>query len=427
MDLFHYRKNELYCENVPVRRIAATTGTPTFVYSLGTALMHYQRLLEAFDGHEVQICYSVKANGNLALLAALARAGCGFDIVSAGELYRVRRAGGKARDVVFAGVGKTADEMEQAIRAGIGMFNIESWSEAKLLDRTASKLGRRVRAAFRLNPDVDAHTHAHVTTGRKDNKFGLPIEEAEDLFARARRSLRQIEIMGVHMHIGSQITEVAPYTKALARALAAIRRLRARGHEIRTLNLGGGLGIVYHRERPSTAKEFAAAILPLLRGQNLRLLIEPGRFVVGNAGILVTRVIYLKETPSRTFVIVDSGMNDLIRPSLYDAYHEVVPLALRASRGPRRRVDIVGPICESADFLAKDRLMPIPKPDQLVAVRSAGAFGFVMSSNYNGRPRAAEVLVDGGRFWTVRRRETHADLVRGETVPEAILRGRRRS
>jgi diaminopimelate decarboxylase len=422
MDMFHYRNSALYCEKVPVGRIAAAAGTPTFVYSLGTALMHYQRLVEAFAGHDVRICYSVKANGNLALLASLARAGCSFDIVSAGELYRVRRAGGKARDVVFAGVGKTEDEMAQAIRAGIGMFNIESWSEAESLDRVARKLGRRVRAAFRLNPDVDAHTHAHITTGRKQDKFGLPIEEAEELFTRARRGLRQLEITGVHMHIGSQITEVMPYKKALSRALAAIRRLRARGHAIQTLNLGGGLGIIYHKERPSTAKEFAAAILPLLRGQQLQLLLEPGRFVVGNAGILVTRVTYLKQVSNKTFVIVDSGMNDLIRPSLYGAYHEVVPLDRRASRGRRRRVDIVGPICESADFIAKNRLMSPPKPGQLLAIRSAGAFGFVMSSNYNGRPRAAEVLVSGRRFWTVRRRESYADLVRGETIPGALLR-----
>jgi diaminopimelate decarboxylase len=418
MDYFEYRRGTLHCEDVPVQRIIDTVGTPTFIYSLGTARMHFRRLAEAFEGHDVEICYSVKVNGSLALLAALAREGCGFDIVSAGELYRVQRAGGQARKVVFAGVGKTEREMTVAVRSGIGMFNVESWPEAERLNHVAQRARRRVRAAFRLNPDVDAHTHAHITTGRKENKFGLPIDAAMEIFERARKRLKHVDFIGIHMHIGSQITDVAPYCAALERGLRVIDKLRARGHSIRVLNLGGGLGIVYHKERPSTAARFGAAILPLLRGRDLKLLLEPGRFIVGNAGILATCVSYVKETPNKTFVVVDSGMNDLIRPSLYGAYHEIVPVKPR--RSTRRRVDVVGPICESADFLAKDRVLALPRAGDLLAVRSAGAYGYVMSSNYNGRPRAAEVLVDGRRFWVVRQRETNADLVRGEMIPAAI-------
>jgi diaminopimelate decarboxylase len=427
LDLYSYRNGRLHCEGVPLERIADAVGTPTYVYSLGTVLGHYGRLAEAFAGVDCQIYYSVKANSSLALMAALAQAGAGFDVVSAGELYRVRRAGGAMGKTVFAGVGKTDAEMQLAVKAGIQMFNMESWPEAQRLNAIARRLGRKVRADFRINPDVDAHTHAHITTGRSENKFGVPIAEAPEMYDRARK-LSHIDLVGVHLHIGSQITEVAPYQAAIRKTLVLVKTLRSRGHDIRTFDLGGGMGIIYDRERPRTAQEFAAAILPLLHGQGLKLLLEPGRFIVGNAGVLLTRVVYVKPAARKTFVIVDAGMNDLIRPTLYGAYHAIVPLRERAGRVPRRKIDVVGPICESGDFLAKDRLMPVPKEGQCLGVRSVGAYGFVMSSNYNSRGRAAEVLVDGKQWHVIRRRESYADLVRGEALPPAAAaraRGRR--
>jgi diaminopimelate decarboxylase len=424
MDLFHYRRGVLHCEDVPLQRIADKVGTPTYVYSLGTALEHYRRLERAFRGVDCQIYYSVKANSNVALMAALAREGCGFDVFSGGELFRVRRAGGQMRKTVFAGVGKTEAELALAVKAGIQMFNMESWPEAELLNAVARKLGRYVLADFRINPDVDAHTHAHITTGRSENKFGVPIAQAPELYAKARR-LSHVGVVGVHLHIGSQITEVTPYQSAIRKTLALVKTLRAQGHTIVSFNLGGGLGIIYDRERPSTAQHFAESILPLIQGHGLRLLLEPGRFIVGNAGVMLTRVLYIKPTASKVFVIVDSGMNDLIRPTLYNAYHAIVPLSQAQARRARKRVDVVGPICESGDFLAKNRLLALPRAGQCLAVRSTGAYGFVMASNYNSRPRAAEVLVDGRRFFVVRRRETLADLVRGECIP-AHLRRRRR-
>jgi diaminopimelate decarboxylase len=393
------------------------------VYSLGTVLGHYRRLVDAFAEVDCQIYYSVKANSSMALMAALAREGAGFDVVSAGELYRVRRAGGAMGQTVFAGVGKTDAEMEQAVRAGIQMFNMESWPEAQRLNSVARRLGRKVRADFRINPDVDAHTHAHITTGRSDNKFGVPIAEAPEVYDRARR-LRHIELVGVHLHIGSQITEVEPYQAAIRKTLGLVKVLRARGHDMRTFDLGGGMGIIYDKERPHTAREFAKAILPLLRGQGLKLLLEPGRFIVGNAGVLLTRVLYVKPAARKTFVIVDAGMNDLIRPTLYHAYHAIVPLRESEGRGARRKIDVVGPICESADYLAKDRLMALPRAGRCLAVRSVGAYGFVMASNYNSRGRAAEVLVDGKEWHVVHQRETYRDLVRGETIPGGLMRVR---
>jgi len=427
LDLYAYRRGVLHCEGVPLQKIADAVGTPTYVYSLGTVLGHYRRLAEAFADTDCQIYYSVKANSSLALLAALAQAGAGFDIVSAGELYRVRRAGGVMAKTVFAGVGKTDAEIASAVKAGIQMFNMESWPEAERLNAIARRLGKRVRADFRINPDVDAHTHAHITTGRSENKFGVPIAEAPAVYDRARK-LSHLDLVGVHLHIGSQITDVAPYQAAIRKTLALVKTLRSRGHDMRTFDLGGGMGIIYDRERPRTAREFAKAILPLLRGQGLKLLLEPGRFIVGNAGVLLTHVVYVKPAARKTFVIVDAGMNDLIRPTLYGAYHAIVPLREREAKGAKRKIDVVGPICESGDFLAKDRLMTLPSVGRCLAVRSVGAYGFVMSSNYNSRGRAAEVLVDGKQWHVIRRRESYADLVRGETVPPAAAgrgRGRR--
>jgi diaminopimelate decarboxylase len=427
MDFFDYRRGILHCEGVPLGAVAESLGTPAYVYSLGTVLHHYHRLAEAFRGVDHQIYYSVKANSNLGLMAALAREGCGFDVFSGGELFRVKRAGAAMDKVVFAGVGKTEVEMTLGVRSRIQMFNIESWPEAVQLDAIARRLGRRVVADFRINPDVDAHTHAHITTGTAESKFGVPLAGAVEMYERARRELRNVELSGVHLHIGSQITEREPYREALRRTLRLIDELRDRGHRILTLNLGGGLGIIYRKERTSTAQQFAKAVTPLLRGRGLKLLIEPGRFIVGNAGVLLTRVLYVKPARGKTYVIVDAGMNDLIRPALYGAHHEIVPVDNRGKRPLARRIDVVGPICESSDFLAKDRQMRLPQAGDLLAVRSAGAYGFVMSSNYNTRPRAAEVLVSGTRFEVGRRRETYADLVRGECVPALVgAAGRRR-
>ena len=415
MDEFGYRGSRLFCEDVDLETVASGAGTPTYVYSLGTILGHYRRLEKAFAGVDHLVCFSMKANSNLAVLAALAREGCGFDIVSGGELYRLKKAGADMSKVIFAGVGKTSEEIGAALKAGISMFNIESWPEAERINRLAGAMGRRARVDFRLNPDVDAHTHAYITTGRSENKFGMPMADAARLFRGAGR-LKNLQVTGIHLHIGSQITQVKPYLEAVEKAGRLIADLRRRGHAVSTLNLGGGLGIIYNREAPATADQFAAAVLPRVKGLGVKLLLEPGRFIVGNGGVLLTKVLYLKRSRSKTFVIVDSAMNDLIRPSLYDAYHEILPLR-RGSRSPARKVDVVGPVCESGDFLAKGRRMPLPAQDQYLALRSAGAYGFVMSSNYNSRPRAAEVLVHGGRWQVVRRRERQQDLVLGETIP----------
>jgi diaminopimelate decarboxylase len=419
VDEFSFKKSRLFCEDVAIEKIARRAGTPVYVYSLGTILGHFRKLKQAFEGLDHLICFSMKANSNLAILAALAREGCGFDIVSGGELFRLKKAGADMKKVIFAGVGKSADEIRMAVKAGIYMFNIESWPEAEQIEEVAAAMGKKVRVDFRLNPNVDAHTHAYITTGKSENKFGMPMEQAPALFQKAR-ALKHLQVSGIHLHIGSQITEVEPYLKALNKATATIRELRGMGHTVQTLNLGGGLGIVYDKEEPSTAAEFARAVAPLLSDLKVKLILEPGRFIVGNAGILVTKVLYLKEASRKTFVVVDSAMNDLIRPSLYDAFHAIVPVKQDGNRGEVKLVDVVGPVCESGDFLAKDRKMMLPQAGDLLAIRSTGAYGFVMASNYNTRPRAAEILVDGPDWTTVRRRETLADLVRGESIPAAL-------
>jgi diaminopimelate decarboxylase len=421
MEAFRYKNNELYAENVAVSKLARQYGTPLYVYSLNHVLENYRSLDRAFKGLEHLICFSMKANSTLALLAALAKEGSGFDIVSSGELYRLQKAGADMKKVIFAGVGKTKEEIRYAIQAGIFMFNIESWPEAERINAIAASLGKRVKVDFRINPDVDAKTHAYISTGKKENKFGMPIFMAGQLFAGARR-LSHLDVTGIHLHIGSQITQIGPFVQAAKKAVGLIRELRLKGHQVRTLNLGGGIGILYENEKPITVAQFAKALIPVLAKEGIRLLLEPGRFVVGNAGILVTEVQYIKESKWKDFVIVDAAMNDLIRPSFYDAYHEIIPL--RQGRGGQvKKVDVVGPICESGDFLAKDRKMALPMEGDLLALRSAGAYGFVMASNYNSRGRAAEILVDKGKASVARKRETHADLIRGESVP-AYLRPR---
>jgi diaminopimelate decarboxylase len=418
LNAFTTREGVLHAEGVSVEALAKAHGTPLYIYSLGHVLENYRRLSAAFAGLDHAVCFSMKANANLGILSALAREGCGFDIVSGGELHRVLRAGADPAKVIFAGVGKTDAEMEYAIRSGIYMFNIESWPEAEALNRATGRLGRKVKADFRINPDVQAGAHKKISTAHKASKFGLPWHETLDLFTRARR-LRHLDVTGIHLHIGSQITELAPFVAAAKRALELVGRLRAAGFGVRTLNMGGGLGIVYNREKAKSPEQYAAALRPLFEGSGLKLIFEPGRYFVGNAGILVTGVVHVKETRWKDFVVVDAAMNDLIRPSLYEAYHGIIPV--KPARGRKlATVDVVGPICESGDFLAQDRQLPLPKAGERLAVLSAGAYGMVMASNYNQRGRAAEVLVQGKQAWVTRQRETWDDLLRGESIPAPL-------
>jgi diaminopimelate decarboxylase len=413
MDDFHVVDGDLWVEEIPVAAIAAAVGTPVYVYSRHTLVDHFRRLREAYRALDPQIRYAVKANGNLAVLATLAREGAGFDVVSRGEIFRVLQAGGDPGRIDFAGVGKRRDEIAYALEQGIETFNVESEAELDLIDRTARELGRTAHVALRVNPDVDPHTHTYISTGRKETKFGLDIERARRI-AETTSERSGVLLSGLHVHIGSQITEVQPYVEMITRLLGLARDLRGFHPHLGTLNIGGGFGIHYREGEAPPMSAFADAIVPLLAGQGFRVHMEPGRLIVGNAGILVSRVVYEKRSGDKRFVICDAAMNDLIRPSLYGAFHRIEPV--RPRPGATAPADIVGPVCESGDFLGKDRDLPPLEPDDLVAVRSAGAYGFVMSSNYNARPRAAEVLVDGNRFAVVRERETEDDLVRGETA-----------
>jgi len=418
LEAFTYKRGVLHAEGVSVETLARAHGTPLYIYSLGHVLENYRRLTAAFKGIDHRVCFSMKANANLGLLAALAREGCGFDIVSGGELHRALKAGADPGKVIFAGVGKTDAEMAYAIRQGISMFNIESWPEAEALDRVAAGLRRRIKVDFRINPDVQAGGHKKISTAHKASKFGLPYHETLSLFTRAR-ALKHLEVTGIHLHIGSQITELEPFVSAARRALALVAELRKAGFKVSTLNMGGGLGIVYKNDKAKSPEQYAAALKPLFAGSGLTLLFEPGRYFVGNAGILVTETIYVKETRWKDFVIVDAAMNDLIRPSLYEAWHGIIPVRKAAGRKVKT-VDVVGPICESGDYLAQDRRMAMPKKGELLAVQSAGAYGMVMASNYNQRGRAAEVLVQGTRSWLTRRRESWDDLLRGESIPKEL-------
>jgi diaminopimelate decarboxylase len=415
---FSVKNNVLHAEGVSVEALAKRHQTPLFVYSLTHVLEKYRRLTTAFAGLDHQVYFSMKANANLGILSALAKEGCGFDIVSGGELHRLLKVGVDPKKVIFAGVGKTDAEIAYAIKNGILMFNIESWPEAEAINRVAGKLKKKVKVDFRINPDVDAKTHRHISTAKKSSKFGLPYHETNSLFSRAR-GLKNLEVTGIHLHIGSQITDLKPFVAAAKKALALVKQLRAQGHSVRTLNMGGGLGIVYDKEDAKSPEQYAQALLPLFKGQGLKLLFEPGRYFVGNAGILVTKVIYVKKTAWKDFVIVDAAMNDLIRPSFYEAYHNIVPVR-KGGKGKLSTVDVVGPVCESGDFLAQDRKIPLPKEGDLLAVESAGAYGMVMASNYNQRGRAAEVLVQGKRAWLTRKRESLNDLLRGESVPSEL-------
>jgi diaminopimelate decarboxylase len=410
---FQYRNGVLHAEDVPLPSIAAAFGTPTYVYSRAAIEERFRAIAAPLAGRDHLVCYAMKANSNLAVLATLARLGAGFDIVSGGELARVIAAGGDPARTVFSGVGKTDAEMRTALEADILCFNVESAAELERLDRVATSMGRRARVSFRVNPDVDPKTHPYISTGLKENKFGVPYEDAPALYRGAARR-KGIEVVGVDCHIGSQITEIAPYLEALDKVLALIDALAADGIRLHHLDLGGGFGIRYRDEAPPELGAFVAALLARLGDRPLKLMFEPGRSIVGNAGLLLTRVEYLKPVAARNFAIVDAAMNDLLRPSLYEAWHDIVPVTERA--GAAAEYDVVGPVCESGDFLGKGRSLGLAQGD-LLAVLSAGAYGMSMSSNYNTRPRAAEVLVDGATLHLVRRRERLEDLFGTESVP----------
>lgn len=413
MNHFAYVDDRLHAEQVDVTELAARYGTPLYVYSRRALESRWNAFETALQGHDHLICYAVKANSNLAVLNVLARLGSGFDIVSVGELERVLRAGGDPQKIVFSGVGKRADEMRRALEVGILCFNVESEPELERLNVIAGEMGKRAPVSLRVNPDVDAKTHPYISTGLKENKFGVEIERAADVYARAA-DLAHIEAVGIDCHIGSQLTDTAPFVAALDRVLKLVDVLAQRGIRLRHIDAGGGLGVRYRDEMPPTPQAYVAALLSVLGERGCKLLLEPGRGIVGNAGILVTRVEYLKPAEHKNFAVVDAAMNDLIRPALYSAWQDIVPV--RKQKRLLCRYDVVGPVCETGDFLGKERELAIEAGD-LLAIMSAGAYGFVMSSNYNTRPRAAEVLVDGSNHYMVRRRETLEDLWAGESCP----------
>jgi diaminopimelate decarboxylase len=415
MHHFYYQEGQLYCENIALRELAQAVGTPCYVYSYATLHQHFTVFDKAFADVPHLICFSVKSNSNIAILNRIGLLGGGVDIVSGGELYRARKAGIPADRIVYSGVGKTVDEIDYALSEGILMFNIESTQELEAIAGRARSLGRKARIALRVNPDVDPKTHPYISTGMKKNKFGIDIENAISAYEQAR-GLEHVEILGVDCHIGSQLTEIAPFVDTLRRLRVLIERLERIGIPVRYLDLGGGLGIVYDQEAPPHPREYAQAILKELRGLSCTLIFEPGRVIVGNAGVLLSKVLYTKKTAIKNFIIVDAGMNDLIRPSFYGSYHQIQTVERPSSE--TRIVDVVGPICESGDFLARDRELPVVKSGDYLAVMSAGAYSFSMGSNYNSRPRPPEVLVNGDRYFIIRQRETWDDLVRGETIPD---------
>lgn len=411
MDYFDYRNDDLYAEAVAIRDIARQYGSPCYIYSRRTLEQHWRAFDQAFGSHPHLICYAVKANSNLAILNALARLGSGFDIVSLGELERVIAAGGDTKKTVFSGVGKREDEIHAALKLGIGCFNIEVSGELERINRLAGELGVVAPVSFRVNPDVDAKTHPYISTGLKENKFGIAIAEALTEYRRAA-AMPNIQVIGIDCHIGSQLTDASPFLDALDKLLELVATLAAEGIVLHHLDLGGGLGIRYKDEQPPEPADYIAAVLKRLAGSTHKILMEPGRAIVGNAGILVTRVEYLKPTAHKNFAIVDAAMNDLLRPSLYGAWQDIIPVN-RRSIVDEQRWDIVGPVCETGDFLGKDRALKLA-PGDLLAVRSAGAYGFSMSSNYNSRPRVAEVMVDNDRCHLIRQRETLSQLWAGE-------------
>lgn len=422
MHYFEYKDGELHAEGVSLSRLAREVGTPIYVYSHRTLVRHFRVFDEAFASVPHLVCFAMKSNFNLAILRLFSEMGGGLDIVSGGELFRAVKAGVPPERIVFAGVGKSDDEIAYALGQGVLMFNVESEEELANVDAVAGRLGKKARVAVRVNPDVDPATHPYISTGMKKSKFGIDIAKARALYHTAA-GMPHLNPCGVHCHIGSQITQSSPFVEAVEKVAALVRVLRVDGHDIRYLNLGGGLGITYRDEAPPLPSDYAAAILPGVRDLGCTLLFEPGRVIVGNAGILVTRVLYAKSKEEKRFVIIDASMSDLIRPSLYEAYHDVWPVEEAAARRPKHKSDLVGPVCESGDYLAKDRELPEYRRGDLVAIMSAGAYGFVMASNYNSRPRPPEVLVRGGEYHVIRRRESYDDLILGESIPSFIAEG----
>jgi diaminopimelate decarboxylase len=407
---FKFKNNKLYCENVKIEDLAKRFGTPLYIYSYHTLISHFTKLRDAFKSINPLICYSVKANSNLTILKALVGKGAGLDIVSGGELFRAQKAGCSPKKIVYASVGKTAHEIEEAIKAGILFFNVESYPELKNIQQIAKRLNKAVNVSLRINPDVEPKTHKYITTGKLTNKFGIDFKSAKQIILLAQ-AFSHLKVSGLHIHIGSQITKSEPYVAALKKVIAFIEELKEEGISLKYLNIGGGLGIIYDKETPQTAQKFSAKVLPLLKRTGLRIIMEPGRFIVGNSGILVAKVLYIKNTPKKKFIIVDTGMNDLIRPALYEAYHAILPL--NKIKG-EEIADMVGPICESGDFIAKGRSLPKVKEGEYLAVMGAGAYGFSMSSNYNSRRRAEEVMVSKDKVFVIRKRESYEDLIRNE-------------
>ncbi len=418
MHHFHYKDGMLHAEDVSLAALAATVGTPFYCYSTATLERHYRVLSEAFEGQNATICFAVKANSNQAVLATLGRLGAGMDVVSEGELRRARAAGVAANKIIFAGVGKTREEMAYALNEGILGFNVESEPELDMLSAVASSMGKTARIAIRVNPDVDAKTHAKISTGKSENKFGIPYADAPELYAHAA-TLPGIDVAGIHMHIGSQITELAPFGDAFALMRSMVLDLRAAGHNIRHLDIGGGLGVPYRgvNDIPPSPADYAAIVAESLSDLGLRLILEPGRMIVGNAGVLVSKVIFAKEGADRTFTIVDAAMNDLIRPTLYEAHHDIWPVEEAKSATAPVQQDIVGPVCETGDYLAIDRVLPVFVPGDLIAVMTAGAYGAVMSSTYNSRPLVPEVLVRGAEYAVVRPRPSYEELIGQDRLP----------
>lgn len=431
MHSFHYQDGRLFCEEVDLEPVAREFGTPLYIYSEGTILDHYRRLDAALGSVDHLICYAAKANSNGAILRTLAEAGAGFDIVSGGELYRVLAAGGDAHKCTFAGVGKSREEIEHALEQGVYSLNVESEAELQFIDQIAASKNRRAPIALRINPDVDSHTHQYISTGSHENKFGIALTQALAVYERAAQ-MRSIEIVGVQMHIGSQITQAQPFADAIKKVVPLVRELHSK-HKIKFFSIGGGMGIIYRRalesgsgkwwhdhggeESAFSVRDYADAIVPPLRDLGLRILLEPGRFLVGNAGVLLTRVRYIKTTAQKKFAIVDAGMNDLIRPALYQSYHQIAPV-LEPGTDTSEKIDIVGPVCESGDFFALDREMPELRAGDLLAILSAGAYGFVMASNYNSRPFPAEVFVRGDKYGLIRKRQGVEELVADEVEPK---------
>jgi diaminopimelate decarboxylase len=422
MNTYHYTRTTLHCESVPLARIAREIGTPCYVYSFAAIRDQYRALDRALDSVPHLICYAMKACSNQAVLRILIREGAGMDIVTGGELYRALLAGTPPQKIIYAGVGKSAAEIEYALRSDVLMLNVESAQELAAIDAIAARLGKTARVALRVNPDVDPVTHPYIATGLKQTKFGMEVAEARAL-ARAREQLAHVQIIGVHAHIGSQITQLGPFVESAQKVAAFVRELQEEGVGIRYINLGGGVGIPYHDEQPPALAAWAQALRQVVAPLGCTLIVEPGRALVGKAAVLLTKVLYIKQNTAKRFVVVDAAMNDLLRPSLYGAYHAILPVEEARTQEEAVVVDVVGPVCESGDFLAKDRALPPVQPGDLLAVMDAGAYGFAMASNYNSRPLAAEVLVRGDAYFVIRERQAVEELVQGERVPPFLTNG----